>query len=83
MKWKLDVPYLTVAEIGHFRLLVDNKQLTFFQMAGCQICDKDIPRMLDQEGQQAKRYCSLGCYEKSEEYDGEEIGEQEDQWLVD
>jgi len=84
MKWKLNLPYLTEAERGRFIEMVENGDLTFFQQASCEHCGGDVPIVKDEQGVQIKLYCSVACFEESEEHDEQEgQDEQDDFWELD
>lgn len=63
MKFKADIPYLTMGERSNFKKLVDSGDVSFFRLGSCEVCGADIPKI--------KRFCSWDCYREAQEDGGE------------
>ena len=65
-KFKPDIPYMSVGEIGMFKKLREHGTISPFRCATCEECGAEVPK--------GKQFCSKKCYEtwqlKQEEDNG-------------
>ena len=58
-----DIPYMTRAEMAHFKRLRAGGSITFFRTGTCQHCAAEVLK--------GKRYCSERCYHIAENSNGQ------------
>lgn len=86
LKWNLDVPWMTEAEAGAFKMFRRTAEVSAFRVRYCEgmpldkhgnpkKCTNEVPKVDKDDGTPAKPYCSRRCHDSVNESDEDEPDE--------